>query len=88
LSTATFAPFFLLYHIHQPLETNRTHIAMAHPLLWPPKTFFYPVGNTSAVCLTQDLAPEQTADVLLLGCGDPRNILYTVYSDLKLGGVY
>jgi hypothetical protein len=59
---------------------------MSHPLLWPPKTFFYPVGNTSAVCLTQDLAPEQAADVLLLGCGDPRNILYTAFADLKLHG--
>jgi hypothetical protein len=62
---------------------------MAHPLLWPPKTFFYPIGNTSAVCLTQDLAPEQTADVLLLGCGDPRHVLYTLYADLQTNdGMY
>jgi hypothetical protein len=56
---------------------------MAHPLFWPTKQFYYPIGNTSAVCLTQDLPPWQPADVLLLGCGDPRNILYTVYSDLN-----
>ncbi|KAF1937809.1 hypothetical protein EJ02DRAFT_505767 [Clathrospora elynae] len=41
--------------------------------------FFYPVGNTPAVCLTQSLPPELDADLLLLGCGDFRNILFTVY---------
>ncbi|KAF8628200.1 hypothetical protein AX15_004049 [Amanita polypyramis BW_CC] len=28
------------------------------------------------------MPPEQPADILLLGCGDVRNILYTVYADL------
>jgi hypothetical protein len=58
---------------------------MSHPLIWQGKTFFYPIGNTSAVCLTQDLAPEEPADVLLLGCGDTRNILYTTYADTQIG---
>ncbi|KAH7906338.1 hypothetical protein BJ138DRAFT_1094271 [Hygrophoropsis aurantiaca] len=53
---------------------------MAHPVLWRGQTFFYPIGNTSAVCLTQDLCPEEAANILLLGCGDPRHILYTVYA--------
>ncbi|EIN05453.1 hypothetical protein PUNSTDRAFT_74840 [Punctularia strigosozonata HHB-11173 SS5] len=56
---------------------------MSTNLLWPTKLFFYPVGNTAAICLTQDLPPGQAADVLLLGCGDPRNILYTLFADLK-----
>jgi hypothetical protein len=44
---------------------------------------FYPIGNTPAVCLTQALPPEKKADILLLGCGDVRNILFTVHSDGK-----
>ncbi|KAF9536108.1 hypothetical protein CPC08DRAFT_771728 [Agrocybe pediades] len=55
---------------------------MPHPVLWPKKTFFYPVGNTPPICLTQDLSPEENAEILLLGCGDPRSILYTVHVDL------
>lgn len=43
-------------------------------------SFFYPVGNTPAVCLTQDLPGEEPANVLLLGCGDVRNILFTTYA--------
>jgi hypothetical protein len=54
---------------------------MAHPLVYPGKYFFYPIGNTSAVCLTRDLASEEPAHILLLGCGDPRNILYTVFNE-------
>jgi len=47
-------------------------------------TYFYPVGNTSAVHLTRNLPREEPADVLLLGCGDLRNILFTVYIDQDL----
>lgn len=54
---------------------------MLHPTLVNIISFFYPVGNTPAVCLTQDLAREQEANVLLLGCGDVRNILFTSYSN-------
>lgn len=62
---------------------------MSHPLFWLSRTFFYPIGNTAAICLTQDLSPEQSADILLLGCGDPRNILFTVYADVvATPGIY
>ncbi|KAG8791931.1 hypothetical protein FRC12_007768 [Ceratobasidium sp. 428] len=55
---------------------------MSLPLFWPMKTTFRPIGNTAAVSLTQDLAPEQSADILLLGCGDPRHILFTLFADV------
>ncbi|KAF5334453.1 hypothetical protein D9611_014489 [Ephemerocybe angulata] len=54
---------------------------MSHPLIWPSKSFFYAIGNTSAVSVTMDLSPDEPARILLLGCGDPRNVLYTIYTD-------
>ena len=54
---------------------------MLHPTFVNLVSFFYPVGNTPAVCLTQDLPRDRKANVLLLGCGDVRNILFTGYSD-------
>ncbi|CAE6457748.1 unnamed protein product [Rhizoctonia solani] len=60
---------------------------MAYPLYWLRRQSFHPIGNTPAVSLTQDLSPEQSvADILLLGCGDPRSILFTIYSDLTVSG--
>ena len=44
-------------------------------------TFFYPIGNTPARCLTRDLPCEDKGDLLLLGCGDVRNVLFTLYSE-------
>lgn len=44
-------------------------------------TFFYPIGNTPATCLTQNLAREERGDILLLGCSDVRKILFTLYSE-------
>lgn len=37
--------------------------------------------RSPAMCLTQDLSSRQRADILLLGCGDVRNILFIKYSD-------
>ncbi|KZV71430.1 hypothetical protein PENSPDRAFT_664442 [Peniophora sp. CONT] len=54
---------------------------MAHSLSWPGKYFFYPIGNTSAISLTRDLAPSVPVNLLLLGCGDPRNVLYTMFCE-------
>ncbi|KAF8163380.1 hypothetical protein B0H34DRAFT_795096 [Crassisporium funariophilum] len=58
---------------------------MAHPVIWPRNNYFYPIGNNSPVCLTRHLAPEENADLLLLGCGDPRSILNTIHTDLGSG---
>ncbi|KIK97263.1 hypothetical protein PAXRUDRAFT_825109 [Paxillus rubicundulus Ve08.2h10] len=54
---------------------------MSHPLFFRGRTFFYPTGNTSAIRLTENLPLEQKANILLLACGDPRHILYTVYTN-------
>ncbi|OSC99685.1 hypothetical protein PYCCODRAFT_1394711 [Trametes coccinea BRFM310] len=54
---------------------------MAALLFWSGKYYFYPVGNTSAVSLTRDIPPGVSANLLLLPCGDPRNVLYTVYCE-------
>ncbi|OAL70018.1 hypothetical protein A7D00_5547 [Trichophyton violaceum] len=47
--------------------------------------FFYATGNTPAVCLTHSLPPDQDVSLLLLGCGDARNVLFTAYADLGSG---
>ncbi len=46
-----------------------------------------PVGKTPAVCLTQALPPETKGKILLLGCGDLRNILFTAYCDGRLNRI-
>ena len=53
---------------------------MAHPVLYPVKNFFHPIGSTPAVVLTDTIAPEERADLLPLDCGDPCDIFFTVYS--------
>ncbi|KAF2793232.1 hypothetical protein K505DRAFT_417911 [Melanomma pulvis-pyrius CBS 109.77] len=58
---------------------------MATPVIVDIVTYFYPVGNTSAVHLTRNLPRAQTAQILLLGCGDIRNIVFTVYMDQDSG---
>ncbi|KAI1476066.1 hypothetical protein F4774DRAFT_262332 [Daldinia eschscholtzii] len=54
---------------------------MLTPTTIPYFTQFYPIGNTPAVSLTRGLPQGLDADILLLGCGDVRNILYTAYSE-------
>ncbi|KAH8804024.1 hypothetical protein DL96DRAFT_1718550 [Flagelloscypha sp. PMI_526] len=49
------------------------------PLLWQKIAFFW---NTPAVSLTHDLAAENDARILLLGCGDLRNMCLA-YNSLR-----
>ncbi|KAF2839031.1 hypothetical protein M501DRAFT_756096 [Patellaria atrata CBS 101060] len=47
------------------------------------REFFYPFGNIPATNLLRDTAIDDTGaeiELLLLGCGDPRNILFSLYS--------
>ncbi|KAF7363879.1 MYND-type domain-containing protein [Mycena sanguinolenta] len=54
---------------------------MARPLYWLGEQFFYAIGNTSAVSLARDVTPDQDISLLLLGCGDPRSVLFTLFSE-------
>lgn len=48
------------------------------------KYWFYPIGNTPAVNLLRDLAPadeQETVRFLALGCGDPRNVLFSLWCE-------
>ncbi|KAF8601452.1 hypothetical protein BDV93DRAFT_608175 [Ceratobasidium sp. AG-I] len=54
---------------------------MVHPLVWPSRPTFHPLGGSPAFSLTQDLTPEQSADILMLGCGDVYNVLFTLSTD-------
>ncbi|KAG8720489.1 hypothetical protein FRC09_009496 [Ceratobasidium sp. 395] len=57
---------------------------MLHPLTWPSVPKFCPLGSTTATNLTEDLCPEQSADILLLGCDDPYQILYTISTGVSV----
>lgn len=60
---------------------------MLTPSLLIPITPFAPIGNardTPAVSLTRGLPHGIDADILCLGCGDLRHILYTSYVERGL----
>lgn len=58
---------------------------MLLPTVASPITFSYAIGNTPAVSLTRAVPHGVPADVLVLGSGDLRNLLYTAYVDRGLG---
>ena len=48
------------------------------------KYWFYPTGNTPAVNLLRDTpaaCEQETINILSLGCGDPRNILFSLWCE-------
>jgi len=42
---------------------------------------FKPLSNTPATSLVENLSHGRHANILVLGDGDPRKILYTLYSE-------
>ncbi|KAL8785867.1 MAG: hypothetical protein Q9213_003099 [Squamulea squamosa] len=58
---------------------------MLSPIYIPLKYWMYPIGNTPAVNLLRDTPAsnerEETLGVLCLACGDPRSILFTLWSE-------
>ncbi|TIA72202.1 hypothetical protein D6C83_00890, partial [Aureobasidium pullulans] len=49
---------------------------------------FYPFGNTPAINLLRDYRPSNSdnVDILALGCGDARNLLFSLWSEYKGNG--
>ena len=81
--SVTCARFVHALGLHAPRpRSSLPPTTMSHPFFWPGRYFFYPIGNTSAVSLTRHLPPQERANLLLLGCGDPRHVLYTIFSEL------
>lgn len=58
---------------------------MQHTVNVNPRPYFYPIGSTPAVCLTEQLPPGEQANCLLLGGGDPRDILFTIFNEENNG---
>jgi hypothetical protein len=56
-------------------------MAMLHAVDVGPLQWFFPTGTASAVSLTHELPPGKPARCLLLGNGDLRNLLFTLYND-------
>ncbi|KAF3134815.1 hypothetical protein TWF569_010080 [Orbilia oligospora] len=54
---------------------------MLHPETFDGHGYYYPLGNSPAINLVGFLPPEIDAEILLLGCGDVRNILFTLFTE-------
>ena len=59
------------------------------PLIWQNIIFFYAFGNTPAKLLTRYFPTEcPVCKVLLLGCGDPRHVFFTLWTHLQSRSAY
>ena len=49
--------------------------------------FLYAIGNTPAVNLLREIIPKsyEVVRILSLACGDPRNILFSLWSEAAYG---
>lgn len=69
-------------HTHQFLPILHAFGKMLTPTYVNVKSFFYPIGNTPAANLLRDYRPgEGPVEILAIGCGDIRNILFTLWSE-------
>ncbi|UZP42361.1 hypothetical protein NXS19_010177 [Fusarium pseudograminearum] len=57
---------------------------MLTPTIAVKTSFLYAAGNTPATSLTRSIPHGQDVDILSLGCGDLRNVLYTTYLEKGL----
>ena len=56
-------------------------MSVLHPLSIAICNSFHPLSNTPATSLTEYLPPKRQANGLIIGGGDPRKILFTLYSE-------
>jgi hypothetical protein len=62
-------------------------MSMQFPVNVAPFRKYSPLRTVPPVSLTQDLPFGVDADCLLLGCGDARNILYTLFYEEDNGSL-
>jgi hypothetical protein len=58
---------------------------MLYPVDASPRDPFSPIRFEPATSFTQDIPLGKDVNCLLLGCGDPRNILFTIFGDEGTG---
>jgi hypothetical protein len=58
---------------------------MFYPADVSPIEPFSPLRFDPTSSLTQDVPPGKDVNCLLLGCGDPIHILFTIYNDERKG---
>jgi hypothetical protein len=65
---------------------ENTDMAAPYPVDISPLRTFSPLASEPPKSFLQDLSPDTPrADCLLLGCGDPRGILFSLFYDQKEG---
>jgi Domain of unknown function (DUF4470) len=60
---------------------------MLYPVDASARTDFSPIRFEPSTSFIQDIPPGKNVNCLLLGCGDPRNILFTLFGDEGSTGI-
>jgi hypothetical protein len=75
----------LLSRLARQSNENTDEMAAPYPVDVSPLRTFSPLASEPPKSFLQDLSPDTPANCLLLGCGDPRNILFSLFYDQKDG---
>lgn len=70
-----------MFLLQSSVTGGRSETEMQYSVNLIPTPYFYPIGSTPATCLTEQLPPGKRATCLLLGTGDPRDILFTIFNE-------
>ena len=60
-------------------------MSLLYPVAAAPFHYFHPLRSEPATSLVHDVPPGKDLTLLLLGCGDPGNILFTNFGEEKNG---